>query len=220
MSVNKSTIVIADDHALIRLGLVKIIHKIKKYDLVAEFHNGKDALDYILNNEPDIAILDIEMPGLNGIEVCSKVKEEKLSTKILFLTMLNQESVFKKALQIGANGFLLKSFAVDELESALKKINEGEFYVSANLEQGLVNVPSRLLDNEDIKRKLKVLSTTENKVLMLIALNLNSHQIAEKFFVSEHTIKTHRKNIARKLELGAEQNSLTKFAAQNKDYLI
>jgi DNA-binding NarL/FixJ family response regulator len=219
MSVNKSTIVIADDHALIRLGLGNIIHKIKNYDLVAEFDNGKDALDYILNNEPDIAILDIEMPGLNGIEVCRQVKEEKLSTKILFLTMLNQESVFKKAHQIGANGFLLKSFALDELESALKKINEGEFYVSANIEQRLVNVPSRLLDNEDIKQKLKTLTTTENKVLKLIALNLNSKQIAEKFFTSELTVRWHRKNITRKLELDNEQNSLLKFATKNIDYL-
>ena len=220
MSTIKTSIVIADDHSLIRLGLSNIIHKHKQYELIGEFDNGKSVLDYILNNEPDIAVLDIEMPLMNGLEVCKQIRENRLNTKVIFITMLNEQNVFNKAHQLGANCYLLKDFALEELIVALDKVNLGEFYCSENIEFKLNNKQSKLLDDELIKKKIIVLTITEIKILQLIAQNFNSKQIAEKIFASELTIKTHRKNIIRKLELSNDQNSLTKFAVQYKDYLM
>ncbi|MFN7913173.1 MAG: response regulator [Bacteroidota bacterium] len=216
----KISIVIADDHALIRLGLSNIINKHNQYELLGEFDNGKTVLEYVLENEPDIAVLDIEMPVMNGLEVCKHIRENKLETKVIFLTMLNEESVFNKARLLGANGYILKDFALEELAIALEKVHQGNFYLSYNLSEKLSKKSSKLLNDEVIKQKISVLTATEKKVLQLIAINLNSKQIAEKIFSSELTIKTHRQNIMRKLELNGEQNSLTKFAVQNKDYLI
>lgn len=220
MSMKKISIVIADDHALIRLGLSNIINKHNQYELLGEFDNGKTVLEYVLENEPDIAVLDIEMPVMNGLEVCKHIRENKLETKVIFLTMLNEESVFNKARLLGANGYILKDFALEELAIALEKVHQGNFYLSYNLSEKLSKKSSKLLNDEVIKQKISVLTATEKKVLQLIAINLNSKQIAEKIFSSELTIKTHRQNIMRKLELNGEQNSLTKFAVQNKDYLI
>jgi DNA-binding NarL/FixJ family response regulator len=216
----KISIVIADDHALIRLGLSNIINKHNQYELLGEFDNGKTVLEYVLENEPDIAVLDIEMPVMNGLEVCKHIRENKLETKVIYLTMLNEESVFNKARLLGANGYILKDFALEELAIALEKVHQGNFYLSYNLSEKLSKKSSKLLNDEVIKQKISVLTATEKKVLQLIAINLNSKQIAEKIFSSELTIKTHRQNIMRKLELNGEQNSLIKFAAQNKDYFI
>lgn len=220
MSTKKTSIVIADDHSLIRLGLSNIINKHKQYELIGVFDNGKSVLDYILNNEPDIAVLDIEMPLMNGLAVCKQIRENRLNTKVIFITMLNEQNVFNKAHQLGANGYLLKDFALEELAVAMEKVSQGEIYISYNISDKLSKRSSKLLDDETIKQKISALTITEKKILQLISMNLNSKQIAEKVFSSELTIKTHRKNIIRKLELDSEQNSLTKFAVQYKDYLM
>jgi DNA-binding NarL/FixJ family response regulator len=188
--------------------------------LVGEFDNGLDALNYILTNEPAIAILDIDMPELDGFEVCEKVRKEHLQTKIIFLTMLNEEAVFDNAQKIGANGFILKNFAMDELNQAIQSALDGEFYISKNLRDKLTNKPSKLLQNEKIKELIIKLTSTEKQILKLIAENYNSKQISEMLFSSELTVRKHRQNITNKLELTNEAYSLSKFAIQNRDYLI
>ena len=217
---NKLDLIIADDHTLIRMGLRNIILQIKNVRLAGEFDNGLDALNYILTNEPDIAILDIDMPELDGFEVCEKVRKEHLQTKIIFLTMLNEEAVFDNAQKIGANGFILKNFAMDELNQAIQSALDGEFYISKNLRDKLTNKPSKLLQNEKIKELIIKLTSTEKQILKLIAENYNSKQISEMLFSSELTVRKHRQNITNKLELTNEAYSLSKFAIQNRDYLI
>jgi len=217
---NKLDLIIADDHTLIRMGLRNIILQIKNVRLAGEFDNGLDALNYILTNEPDIAILDIDMPELDGFEVCEKVRKEHLQTKIIFLTMLNEEAVFDNAQKIGANGFILKNFALDELNQAIQSALDGEFYISKNLRDKLTHKPSKLLQNEKIKELIIKLTSTEKQILKLIAENYNSKQISEMLFSSELTVRKHRQNITNKLELTNEAYSLSKFAIQNRDYLI
>jgi two-component system nitrate/nitrite response regulator NarL len=217
---NKLDLIIADDHTLIRMGLRNIILQMTNIKLVGEFDNGLDALNYILTNEPAIAILDIDMPELDGFEVCEKVRKQHLQTKIIFLTMLNEEAVFDNAQKIGANGFILKNFAMDELNQAIQSALDGEFYISKNLRDKLTNKPSKLLQNEKIKELIIKLTTTEKQILKLIAENYNSKQISEMLFSSELTVRKHRQNITNKLELTNETYSLSKFAIQNRDYLI
>lgn len=216
----KSNLIIADDHSLIRMGLRNIISEITNVRLVGEFDNGLDALNYILDNEPDIAILDIDMPNMDGFEVCEMVRKEHIKTKIIFLTMLNEEAVFHNAQKIGANGFILKNFALDELNQAIQSVISNEFYISKNLTDKLTNKPSKLLQNEKIKELIIKLTSTEKQILKLIANNYNTKQISEILFSSELTVRKHRQNITKKLGLSGETHSLSKFAVQNKDYLI
>lgn len=216
----KSDLIIADDHSLIRMGLRNIISEITNVRLVGEFDNGLDALNYILDNEPDIAILDIDMPNMDGFEVCEMVRKEHINTRIIFLTMLNEEAVFHNAQKIGANGFILKNFALDELNHAIQSVISNRFYISKNLTDKLTNKPSKLLQNEKIKELISKLTSTEKQILKLIANNYNTKQISEMLFSSELTVRKHRQNITKKLALKNEAHSLSKFAALNKDYLI
>ena len=216
---NTIKLIIADDHHLIRLGLKNLLASNADLEILHEFDNGLDALNYILNKEPDMAIVDIDMPGISGLELCKVVRENKRSTKILFLTMLNQETVFNKAREIGANGYLLKDFILEELFIAIKTIFNDKFYFSDNLQLKLNNDFSKFVIDNALIEKLSRLTETEKKILKLIATNLNSEQIAEKLFASINTVKTHRKNISHKLELENEQNNLLKFAVKNQIYL-
>jgi DNA-binding NarL/FixJ family response regulator len=216
---NTIKLIIADDHHLIRLGLKNLLASNADLEIMHEFDNGLDALNYILDKEPDMAIVDIDMPGISGLELCKVVRENKRSTKILFLTMLNQETVFNKAREIGANGYLLKDFILEELFIAIKTIFNDKFYFSDNLQLKLNNDFSKFVIDKALIEKLSRLTETEKKILKLIATNLNSEQIAEKLFASINTVKTHRKNISHKLELENEQNNLLKFAVKNQIYL-
>jgi DNA-binding NarL/FixJ family response regulator len=216
---NTIKLIIADDHHLIRLGLKNLLASNADLEILHEFDNGLDALNYILDKEPDMAIVDIDMPGISGLELCKVVRENKRSTKILFLTMLNQETVFNKAREIGANGYLLKDFILEELFIAINTIFNDKFYFSDNLQLKLNNDFSKFVIDNALIEKLSRLTETEKKILKLIATNLNSEQIAEKLFASINTVKTHRKNISHKLELENEQNNLLKFAVKNQIYL-
>jgi DNA-binding NarL/FixJ family response regulator len=216
---NKIKLIIADDHHLIRLGLKNVLSTNDNLEILHEFDNGLDALNYILNNPPDMAILDIDMHGMSGLDICKVIRDKKLSTKILFLTMLNQETVFNKARELGANGYLLKDFILEEIFIAIETIFKDNFYFSDNLQLKLNNDFSKFVIDKDLIEKLSRLTETEKKILKLIASNFNSEQIAEKLFTSPHTVKTHRKNISHKLELENEQNNLLKFAVHNKMYL-
>jgi DNA-binding NarL/FixJ family response regulator len=142
---NKVNIIIADDHHLIRLGLRNVLASKTNLEITNEFDNGTDALNYILENKPDLAIIDIDMPGISGLELCKVVREKKISTKILFLTMLNQETVFKKALELGANGYLLKDFILEEIFTAIETILNDAFYISDNLQLKQIKISANLL---------------------------------------------------------------------------
>jgi len=215
----KVKLIIADDHPLIRLGLRNVLSSNPGVEILQEFDNGLDALNFILDNSPDLAIVDIDMPGISGLDLCKIVRGGKISTRILFLTMLNQETVYKKARDLGANGFLLKDFILEEINFAIEAIMMGIFYFDDNLRFKLNNDFTKFGIDNALVEKLSRLTDTEKKILKLIASSLSTEQIAEKLFTSPHTVKTHRKSISLKLELDYEQNSLLKFAVSNKIYL-
>ena len=215
----KVKLIIADDHPLIRLGLRNVLSSNPGVEILQEFDNGLDALNFILDTSPDLAIVDIDMPGISGLDLCKIVRGGKISTRILFLTMLNQETVYKKARDLGANGFLLKDFILEEINFAIEAIMMGIFYFDDNLRFKLNNDFTKFGIDNALVEKLSRLTDTERKILKLIASSLSTEQIAEKLFTSPHTVKTHRKSISLKLELDYEQNSLLKFAVSNKIYL-
>lgn len=215
----KTRIIIADDHPIFRLGLVSVVKQNKQIDLCGEADNGEKALNLIRNEKPDVAILDIEMPLMNGLQVCENVIKEKLNTKVLILTFFKELDLYEKALAIGAWGYLLKDNAVDELVVAVETLTKGEKYISPALQGSLVKGQSPLINDPIIAEIISKLSSTEKNILLLIAEEKMTKDIALELFVSEKTIENHRYNITKKLGLEGGKNNLLKFVLANKRFL-
>ncbi len=202
-------ILIADDHPLTLMGTKGFVESLG-YKVVDICSNGITAYNMIVSHQPAIAILDINMPGLDGIEVLEKIFKQKLRTKVILLTMHKEMTVFRKANQFGVFGYILKEYAHEELDKCLKEVEKGYQYISKNLTNELT-VDKNLNTPSDLSK----LSFTEKKVIELIAQQKTSRQIAEMLFISEKTIEGHRTNIIQKLELPKEKNSLLIWAMKH-----
>ncbi|MGE0567145.1 MAG: response regulator [Bacteroidia bacterium] len=213
----KVKVIIADDHPIFRIGLKNIIEANDLIEICSECDNGNDAYNSILTNKPDVAVLDIEMPGMNGLQVCEKVLSEKLPTKILLLTLFKETSLYKKAVEIGASGYLLKDNAPNDLIKAILALSEGKTFFTKELEDKLIEGKSHFIEDPIIAETLDKLSNTELKVLKLVSQQMTTKDIAGKLFISEKTVENHRYNISKKLNLPSGQNSLLKFALEHKD---
>jgi DNA-binding NarL/FixJ family response regulator len=202
-------ILIADDHPLTLQGTRSYVESFG-YKVTDTCSNGVAALNLIQLHHPDVAILDINMPGLDGLDVAKKIRELRLKTKIVLLTMHNEITLYRKAREYGVCGYILKEHAQTELQQCLTDISRGEEYVDGSLRAGLM-VSQVGEDNE-----LSKLTFSERKIVELIAQQKTSKQIAELLFLSEKTIEGHRSNIIEKLGLPKEKNVLLKWALQKK----
>ncbi len=202
-------IVIADDHPLTLNG-TKLFVESLKYNVVEVAQNGINALNLIKIHNPDLAIIDINMPGLDGLEILKIVKENKLKTKIILLTMHKESSIYQKAIEYGVDGYILKEFASNELNICIEEISIGKKYLSKIIESDLI------LDNENMEGGLSKLTVSEKKILELIAQQKTSKQIGELLFISEKTVEGHRSKIIEKLELPKEKNAILKWLILNK----
>ncbi len=167
-----------------------------------------EAYQTIVHLKPDIAILDVEMPMLSGIDVCKKVLAEKHFTKIIVLTMHRERHFFEDAMQSGVSGYLLKDGATQELRKCIEKVCAGERFVSDSLHNLVAGL-------EQAASLLNLLTPTERIILKLIGEAKTTAEISKLLFVSPKTVENHRTNISRKLNLGGTQNALLKFALQN-----
>lgn len=201
-------ILVADDHPLTLNGTKNYIESIG-YKVVHHCTNGIAALNYIQVHSPDIAVLDVNMPGLSGLEVLQKVAEAKLKTKIILLTMHNESSILNKAREYKVDGYVLKEKAFPDLEDCIKDIIEGKKYYSSAL---TLDYQISVANPED---KLSQLTLSERKIIQLIASHKTSKQIAELLFLSEKTVEGHRTKIIDKLGLPKEKNALLIWAIQN-----
>ncbi|MBT8271388.1 MAG: response regulator transcription factor [Flavobacteriaceae bacterium] len=203
-------IIIADDHPLILKGLSDFLVE-KGHKVLEAVTDGKTALKQILKHEPEIAILDIRMPELNGLEVAKMIKEQGLSTKIVLITFEKDGTLLNEAKRMNIHGYILKEFALVEIEKCLEVLQAGKSYFSESLKE---------LISEDSIIDLSVLSVTEKKILRQIAQNKTTKEIGEAMFVSYRTVEKHRSNIIRKLGLDHQQNSLLIWAKENQKYFI
>lgn len=201
-------ILLADDHPFTLQGTKSFVESYG-YRVLDTCSNGVSALNLIKLHSPDVAILDINMPGLDGLEVAKKVQESKLKTKIVLLTMHKEMTVYRKAMQYNIYGYILKEHAQIELEMCLLNLKKGRRYVSEYLEDDLVT------DNQKEITELTKLTLAERKIVTLIAQQKTSKQIAEMLFLSEKTVEGHRTNIIEKLGLPKEKNTLLVWAIQN-----
>lgn len=204
------TIIIADDHPMTLNGIQLYVENLG-YNVINTYQNGIDAYNGIMLLSPEYAILDLSMPGMNGLEVLEKVRESNPTIKIILYTMYHEKSFLTKAKNLGVNGYLLKDFAIEELSICLEKISTGENWFSPKLNETLI-----IKKHDAEMSKLLSLSPAERKILSLIAEDHNSKSIAELLFISDKTVEKHRSNIIKKLGLPNERNILQRFALQNK----
>lgn len=202
------TIVIADDHPFTLQGTQSFVESYG-YKVIATCANGVSALNIIQLRSPDIAVLDINMPALDGLDVAKKVQELKLKTKVILLTMHNEMTIYNKSKEYGVYGYILKEDAQVELKNCLAEVAKGNQYVSDSLLNDLISV------RETGTSELDKLTFSERKIIELIAQQKTSKQIAEMLFLSEKTIEGHRTNIIEKLGLPKEKNILLKWAMMN-----
>ncbi|MDP1675294.1 MAG: response regulator transcription factor [Bacteroidota bacterium] len=211
-------IFIADDHPIFRKGLIEIISAEPGFEVVGECGDGITALKYIAEKKPDIALLDIQMPKMNGFDVLKKINELNLPTKVVFLTMHSEEDIFEKAMELGAKAYLLKESVTDDIVQCINNVLQGKFYVSGSISNYLFTLNNKLKTGNE-KSGLQKLTSTETKILKLIAEKKSSREIADILYISVRTVENHRNNICTKLDLHGA-NALLPFALENKHLLV
>jgi len=214
---DKLTILIADDHPMIRDSLRNAIESNTDWEVAGEAQDGEAALELINKLQPAIAILDISMPVRNGFEVVRALRQKKVQTQVIFLTMHRNEDFFQRALDLDVRGYVLKDSAVIDVVSAIKAVSRGEHYTSPALTSYLIRKRSGGSSAASSEQGLGLhsLSPTERRVLELIAEYKTSRDIAEELNTSPRTVETHRTNICQKLGLHG-RHALMKFALENK----
>ncbi|MFM2081989.1 MAG: hypothetical protein RL380_680 [Verrucomicrobiota bacterium] len=215
MAAAKIKLIIVDDHPLFRSGLKQVIAGDPRFELVAEAGEGEAALRLLLEQKPDLAVLDVNLPGLTGLELAQRLKDKRLPTRVVILTMHKDEETCNRALDLGVKGFVLKENAVDEILKALAAVAAGEHYLSPSLSGYLINRRSRAAQLADKKPGLDDLTKAERRILKLIAEKKTSREIAGELFISPRTVEAHRANICAKLELHGS-HSLLLFALENR----
>ena len=202
-------ILISDDHPFTLMGTKTYVESLG-HRVCEICSNGISAFNMILRHEPDIALLDVSMPGMNGIEVLEKLQTTPLPTKVILLTMHKEMSLFKRAKDLNVKGYVLKEFSTDVLDDCIKAVLKGEVWFSSELTDKL------RVDNDAVNDNvLNKLTFAEKKVLELIGKQHTTKEIAQLLFSAEKTIENHRSNIMKKLDLPAEKNALLVWAVQN-----
>ena len=197
---DRLTIVLADDHTLVRQGIETLLSGNDSLEIVGQAGDGYEALELIEERKPDLAILDISMPRLNGLEATRKMAEKGLDTEVIFLSMYDDEGYIRRAIKTGASGYLLKEDAIDELEEAIESVRKGYHYMSPPILTSLVEMTERGLKaiEPDV---LDQLTSREREILQLIAEGNSNKEIAEILSRSVETVRTHRANLMEKLDV-------------------
>jgi len=208
-----TSIVIADDHPLMLRGLTDFLTT-KGYNIIGSAEDGNTAYNLIVKLKPEIAILDIRMPYKTGLEIAEACKKNNLKTKVVLITFDKEEAVYDKALEFGVFGYILKEFAIEEIETCIAQVIEGKPYFSEEIACYLK--ASTLEKKPEI---IELLTKSELKIVKLISQNNTSQEIANELSISIRTVDKHRSNIVHKLELDNKPTSLSIWSTLNKDFL-
>ncbi|HOT15108.1 MAG TPA: response regulator transcription factor [Bacteroidales bacterium] len=215
----KLKVFIVDDHDMFREGVKVLLNKSKVIEIVGEAENGQEYLDKVDKYSPDVTLMDINMPVMDGIEATRKRMAIDPDSKILTLSMFGDEEYYFKMIQAGVKGFVLKSSGIAELENAITEVAKGEIYFSAELvKQIITNIKTDKAKIESAKDK-DLLSNREVEVLKLIAAGLSNDEIANKLNISVATVKSHRANLLKKTNCN-NTASLVIYAIRNKLFVV
>lgn len=193
-------IVVADDHAIVLEGLVALLENEPGMQVVGTATDGRQALDVLRRGRPDIALLDITMPGMTGLEITRHLTDEMPEVRTLILTMHDEDAFFFEALQAGASGYVLKGAGKDEILSAIAVVAGGGVYIPPQLAKGLVREALKQQPSPE-SGALEPLTDRESDVLRLIAEGLTNKEIADRLILSLNTVKSHRLRLYQKLRL-------------------
>jgi DNA-binding NarL/FixJ family response regulator len=205
-------VLLADDHNIVRAGLRRIVEESGEMEVVAEADDGREAIQLVKKVTPDVAVIDISMPGLDGLEVISQLQALHPELPILVLTMHDEGQYVVRAIQAGAMGYLTKQSAPEQLVTAIRKINEGQRYITDEAAESLA---LRVAKGSDGKSTLDSLSMRELQVLRRLAMGQTNREIARAYHISIKTVDTYRARLLKKLDL-RNNAELSRFAIQNR----
>lgn len=196
---DKISVMIADDHAIVREGITKLLNTQQDIEIVAEAYDGLDAVSKVKQYRPDVLVLDISMPRMNGLEAVRLLSEEVPETQVVILSMHDKESYAKQVLDAGAQAYVLKGAQSSELLAAIRAASEGHFYLSHEMQSGMIDAYLDKPRKKEPSEAYALLSPRERQVFQLIVDGQSSNRISQILCVSNKTIEKHRANIVRKL---------------------
>lgn len=205
-------IIVADDHQLFREGLVNLLSNSEEIEIIAKAENGKDAIEKVAKHHPDMIIMDIGMPLINGVEATQILHNQYPDLKVIALSMHADKNYIKGMLEAGALGYLLKNSTYDQLLDAIRTVYSGKKYLSEQITEVLID--NYLGKDEVIPTKVPDLTEREFEILKLYAEGKSAMEIAKQLFVSTKTVGTHKQNIMEKLNLKSTVD-MVKYAIKN-----
>ncbi len=212
----KITLLLADDHSIVRSGLRALLTTISSFKVIAEASDGEETLVLAEQHTPDVIILDISMPKLNGIETARLLRQRKIRSNILILSMYDNEEYIHQALRAGADGYLLKNAEKKEIVSAIKTIASGKKFFSTDISKVMLDGYVKRAEKPEsyVSTDAPQLTKREREILHYIAQGYTSQEIAEMLFLSFRTVNTHRSNMMQKLDIH-DTASLVRYAIQH-----
>jgi DNA-binding NarL/FixJ family response regulator len=211
-------VLIVDDHPVFRRGLREIIEENPGFRIAGEASDGEAALRLAAELRPDIAVVDIDMPRVNGLEMVRRLQETKLPVTVVFLTMYREEDMFDAAMDLGVKAYVLKENAVDDILAALERVSRGETFISPSMSEMGQRRTNRVRELLLSKPQIDELTPAEKRILKLISEDRTSKEIAHLLQISIKTVENHRLSICHKLNLHGS-HSLLKFAFDHKTHL-
>ncbi len=211
-------LLIVDDHPVFRRGLRQVIEENPRFRVVGEASDGEAAMKMIADLKPNIAVVDIDMPRLSGLEMVRALQKIKSPVTTIFLTMYNEEDMFNAALDLGVRAYVVKDSAADDILAALEKVDQGETFISPAISEMEKRRSNRVQELLLSKPQIEDLTSAERRILKFIAEDRTSKEIADLLKISVKTVENHRLNICHKLNLHGS-HSLLKFAFDLKAYL-
>ncbi len=205
----KIKVLVTDDHQLFREGLVNLLFSAPDIEVVAEAVDGKDAIKKVSHFKPDVLLIDIAMPNMNGIEATRELKEKMPEIKIIALSMHSEKQYVKGILEAGADGYLLKNCTYQQLTDAIKSVHAGKKYLSTDITTMIIN--GYLEPSKNDSEGISTLSKREKEIFILYAEGKSTREISEKLFISVKTVGTHKQHIFEKLNLKSNSD-LIKYA--------
>ncbi|MBZ4644858.1 MAG: hypothetical protein PWR27_270 [Petroclostridium sp.] len=197
----KIRILIADDHSMVRQGLKQIVELEEDMEVVAQASNGEEAVNLAMEVQPDVILMDINMPKVNGIQAIAQLKEKGCSSKVIMLTIHADREYLVKTVQLGAAGYVLKDADSDVLIKAIQSVYKGQSYIQPTMTTELIKEFTKGVSEEHSNKNQNLLTQREIEVLELIAEGMLNKEIAAKLYISEKTVKNHVSNIFKKLNV-------------------
>jgi DNA-binding NarL/FixJ family response regulator len=212
-------LVIVDDHPIVRKGLREVIEGEPDLKVLAEAGDGETGLELIRKLQPQIAVLDLDMPKIDGFAVASEIRKRNLAVKLLFLTIHSEVDLLHRAMDLGAMGYILKESALIEIVNGIRSVAAGRPFVSQSMTAALIQYRARAQALDRNRPALDNLTASERRILAMVAQGKPTKVIAAELYVDPRTVETHRASICHKLQLSGT-NSLLRFALEHKSELL